>query len=264
MEHHFFLHHHSQQQTATIDVSQQSIVEYFKLFRRKKKTQRKCSLKWSGWLHLKKQKKNKGGLLGGANLISGACRAADTEWHREKKSSGDGAEVENDGQSLPASMNKVRLGRRSARCSSSPGWSPHVHTRARAHALSASVPVLTDTASPLLIVLEQQLWQRLNLLHRQSHCERARARASPDSHQPHFVNFWTLALSWGRKGGVRHLCVRVCSPLNSSNNTIMRSLEYSSHRQEQGGVLIETTLGSVRLRTFTQTQTQVLLARNRC
>lgn len=107
-----------------------------------------------------------------------------------------GTEGENDKKSLPALINKVWLGLRSARCSSSYGWSPHTHTwmdrRTRAR-LSASIPVLTDTASPLLIVLEQRLWQRLNLLHQQSHCDRA--RVSPDgSHQISYILYFCSPL----------------------------------------------------------------------
>lgn len=130
--------------------------------------------------------------------------------------------MENDKQSLTALINKVWLGLRSACCSSSPGWSLPIHTHAHTHPLSASVPVLTDTASPLLIVLEQQLWQRLNLLHQQSHCDCASVRVSRQ--QPSsFVHSGLLLsarLAWGRKGGLRTTCVcecaRVCvrPPLN--------------------------------------------------
>lgn len=109
-----------------------------------------------------------------------------------------GTEGENDKKSLPALINKVWLGLRSTRCSSSYGWSLHTHTHTwmdrhtRAH-LSASIPVLTDTASPLLIVLEQRLWQRLNLLHQQSYCHRA--RVSPDSnHQISYILYFCSPL----------------------------------------------------------------------
>lgn len=44
----------------------------------------------------------------------------------------------------------------------------------------------------------------------------------------------------------------------TNDNTIIRSYQYSSHRPEQGEVLIEIILDHPRLSTFPQIHTQVL------
>lgn len=71
---------------------------------------------------------------------------------------------------------------------------------------------------------------------------------------PYFIDLRSLLRLWVEV--CVHVCVLAMQPTN--DNAIMRSYQYSSHRPEQGGVLIKMILGHPRLSTFTQIHTQVL------
>lgn len=140
----------------------------------------------------------------------------------------------------------------------------HLNAAPTSRMLSASFPVLTDMAWPLLIVFQTVLrW-----------AESVKIYIYTDSvistviyvsgHSACSAQLWHL-ICWQSASFCLKLQVKVCMhecicrPFSkTSDNAIIRSYQYSSDRPRRGPVLIEIALGHPRLSTFTQIHTQVL------